>query len=70
MLILMVTTLLTSAWRHAFTLLGEKYFVFFSTPASHALLGERQTYRAENVLPKALSKKRKAQTDHEKNAKY
>ena len=47
-------TMLTSAWRHAFTLLGEKYFAFFSAPASHALLGERQTYRAENALPKAL----------------
>ena len=43
---------------------------FFSAPASHTLLGERQTYRAENALPKALTKKRKAQTDHEKNAKY
>ena len=64
------TTLFTSAWRHAFTLLGEKYFAFFSAPASHAFLGERQTYRAENALPKALSKKRKAQTDHEKTSKY
>ena len=65
-----IDTLLTSAWRHAFTLLGKKYFAFFSAPAFHVLLGERQKYRAENALPKALSKKRKAQKDHEKKGRY
>ena len=48
------STLVKSEWNWSFTLLFEKYFEVFSAFASHALLGERQTYRAENALQKAL----------------
>ena len=63
-------TIVISAWRHAFTLLGEKYFAFFSAPASLALLGKTQTHRADDSLPKAQENFRKEQTVSEKNAKY
>ena len=48
----------------------EKYFAFFLAPASYALLGERQTYRAENALPKALLKKKKSAKKSREKTKY
>ena len=47
-------TLVKSEWNWSLTLLMKKFFAFFSAPASYAVLGERQTYRAENALPKTL----------------
>ena len=43
-----------SEWNWSFIILSKKYFAFFTAPASHVLLGERQTYRGENDIPKAL----------------
>ena len=43
---------ISTEWNWSFILLSKKYFAFFSDPASHALLGLKQTYRTENDLPK------------------
>ena len=59
-------TIVISAWRQTFTLLGEKYFAFFSAPASLALLGKTQTHRADDPLLKAQENFRKEQTVSEK----
>ena len=66
----MLNTLVKSEGNWSFTLLLKSIFTFCSAFASHSLLGERQTYGEENALPNALYKKRKAQTDRDKNAKY
>ena len=68
--LIVITTTVISAWRHAFTLFGEKYFAFYSAPAPLALLGKTQTHRADDSLPKAQENFWKEQTVSEKNVKY
>ena len=50
----LIDSLVKSEWNWIFALLLKKYITFFSAPDSHPLLGEGQTYRTENALPKTL----------------
>ena len=60
------STIVISAWRHAFTLLGKNYFAFFSAPASLALLEKHKRIKRKMSTESALEEAKSSNGSREK----